>query len=97
SKDAAGSYDASYDWSIAKTVGNPGEQKPDDKAAQNVPEGTSATFDYGVTVGAEHRTNYRVTGKVSVGNANADAMRVTMSDTLSDNTGCTFPGATDVD
>ncbi len=96
-KTVSAKYDASYAWAIDKTVANP-NGTPGSSATQNIPAGTTATFDYAVTVteGAQTRTNYRVTGTVSVGNSNSAAMTVTLSDKLSDNTVCTFPGVADI-
>ncbi|TNM36336.1 sortase [Nocardioides albidus] len=88
-KTAAATYAASYDWTIDKTV---------DKGEWNVPEGTSATPNYTVTVtaGPEQTSNYVVKGDLSIDNPNPRSMTVTVTDVLSDNTACTVAG-TDAD
>jgi hypothetical protein len=96
-KTAVATYDAEYTWDIAKAVKTPNGTYGE-SATQNVPEGTGATFRYGVTVTEkdERKSGWRVDGAVSVKNPNELPMTVTLTDTLSDGTVCEFPGVTDV-
>ncbi|QNN54287.1 prealbumin-like fold domain-containing protein [Nocardioides mesophilus] len=96
-KNAAALYDATYTWDIEKTVAD-ADEVPGPDATQNVPQGTSASFDYAVKVRevARSTSNYRVSGTVTVGNPNKLPMTVTLSDELADGTVCTFPEVDDV-
>lgn len=82
-KDAAGSYDDTYSWTIAKAV---------DKTYVEVPtNGGTATFNYTVTVnhGTSVDSNVKVTGSITVFNPNsADVTIDGVTDTLSDGTTC---------
>lgn len=91
-------YDATYAWSIAKTVKNGSDGTPGSSAQQEIAAGGSALFGYDVTVtqGAQTRSNFRASGVVTVTNPNNGTMRVTLEDQLSGAT-CTFPGVTDLD
>jgi hypothetical protein len=96
-KTAAATYDAKYTWDIEKAVKNPNGTYGA-SATQNVPEGTDATFDYGVKVTEVDKiqSGWEVHGTVSVKNPNALPMVVTLTDVLSDGTKCDFTGVTDV-
>ena len=96
-KNATATYDVRYPWAIEKTVANPGGT-PGASATQNVPEGTEATFDYGVTVTEKDKveSGWEVHGTVTVANTNTAPMTVTLTDVLSDGTVCTFPRVQDV-
>jgi hypothetical protein len=87
-KDAAGAYDNTYTWNIAKAV--------DKTVVKQI--GGSTTFNYTVTVGHDAGTisNVSVSGTIDVFNPNVDADLNTVpvditgvSDTLSDTTACT--------
>ncbi|WP_165372568.1 SpaA isopeptide-forming pilin-related protein [Nocardioides iriomotensis] len=96
-KTAVATYDARYTWEIDKAVRNPGGSYGA-SATQNVPQGTGATFQYGVTVTEKEKikSGWEVHGTVSVKNPNSLPMTVTLSDVLSDGTVCSFPNVTDV-
>lgn len=97
-KTAAGTYDATYTWKIDKSVRNNPDGSYGTSAQQALPAGSTASFGYkvAVTQDKETRTNYRVTGALSVSNDNVDPMVVTLSDAAGGVT-CTFPGVTDLD
>jgi hypothetical protein len=81
-KDAVGSYDNSYVWTIGKTV---------DKTAVDVTPGTTATFTYTVTVSHDGGTvgNVGVAGTITAINLNAgDIVLSSVTDQLSDLTDC---------
>ncbi|WP_112246512.1 hypothetical protein [Kribbella monticola] len=81
-KDAAGSYDTTYGWTIGKNV--------DNTRVEQI--GGSATFNYTVTVGhgAGVNSNVHVTGTIDVFNPNAGSVSgVGVTDVLSDGTVCT--------
>ena len=96
-KTAVATYDAKYTWDIEKALKNP-DGTFGESATQNVPEGTGATFDYQVTLTEkdEIKSGWKVAGSVSVKNPNSLPVTVTLTDTLSDGTVCTFPGVPDV-
>jgi hypothetical protein len=83
-KDAAGSYDREYVWTIKKAV---------DKSEIDLIGGGTATFNYTVTFtndGGMTITNAEVTGTISVTNPNNAAVTIDgVSDQLSDGTNCT--------
>jgi len=93
-KTAVGSYDASYAWSIDKTVANNPNGTPDSSATQHIPAGGTASYHYNVTVteGARVTSHYLVSGKVHVDNPNTAAVTATLSDALPGAT-CTFSDA----
>jgi hypothetical protein len=85
SKDAAGAYDNTYTWGIAKSV---------DKTLVKQ-AGGSATFNYTVAVthDAGSISHVTVTGTIAVFNPNNDPVSgVTVADQLSDRTNCTVNG-----
>jgi hypothetical protein len=86
SKDATGSYDDTYPWTIKKSV---------DKTIVKQVGGT-ATFNYTVTVshGASAVSKVKVTGTITVNNPNStDSVAITVvTDKLSDGTNCTVTG-----
>lgn len=82
SKDAAGSYDQTFSWTIAKAV---------DKTYVELTSATSATFNYTVTVthDAGVNSNVKVTGTITVTNPNAASVDINgVTDQLSDGTVC---------
>jgi hypothetical protein len=86
-KGAAGSFDNTLPWTIAKSV---------DKTLVKQVGGT-VTFTYTVTVSHENATasNVTVTGTITVHNFNQDDVTgVNVTDTLSDGTGCQVTGGT---
>jgi hypothetical protein len=81
-KDAAGSYDTTYSWTIGKSV--------DKTRVEQI--GGTATFNYTVTVGYDGgvNSNVHVTGTIDVFNPNAGSVSgVDVTDVLSDSTVCT--------
>ncbi len=87
-KDATGSYDTSYDWSIAKDV--------DKTVVKQI--GGNVTFTYTVTAtrAPGMSSNASVTGTIQVFNPNeADVAGVDISDQLSDGTVCTVANGSD--
>lgn len=86
-KDAEGTYDRTYAWTITKGV--------DKTLVKQV--GGSATFDYTVTVGHDTGTdsNFAVAGTITVFNPNEGTVTgVTVTDQLSDGTVCAVTGGT---
>ncbi|MDP9345480.1 MAG: hypothetical protein M3P44_07125 [Actinomycetota bacterium] len=92
-KDAAGAYDKTFAWTIAKDV--------DKTKVEQL--GGSATFNYKVTVGHDGGdvSGVKVTGTITVQNFNDDGngntvpvSGVNVTDKLSDNTSCTVTGGT---
>jgi len=85
SKDAAGTNDRKYAWTILKAV---------DKTTVTI-TGGSATFNYTVTVSHDTGTvsNVAVSGNITVTNTTgADILDVAIEDTLSDGTACSITG-----
>jgi hypothetical protein len=83
SKDASGSYDDTFTWTLTKDVDN-----ADVKTAGGAPH----TFNYTVSVshGESEVSNVKVTGTITVSNPNTDAINIDgITDQLSDNTTCT--------
>jgi hypothetical protein len=87
-KDANGSYDASYTWQLTKSV--------DTNLIKQV--SGNATFTYTVTAtrSAATITNVKVTGTITVFNPNDDPVSgVDVTDELSDGTTCTVTNGSD--
>lgn len=87
-KDANGSYDASYTWQLSKSV---------DKSVIKQVNG-DATFNYTVTATRSSATisNVTVSGTITVFNPNDDPVSgVDVSDQLSDGTNCTVTNGSD--
>ncbi len=85
SKDASGSYDKTFTWTIAKSV--------DKTVVKQI--GGSATFNYTVSVSHDSGTdsNVKVTGTITVTNPNSAAVNIdSVTDMLSDSTVCTVTG-----
>ena len=86
-KDAAGSFDRTFGWSITKAVDKP--------VAKQI--GGSVVFNYTVTVSHDTGSvgNVRVTGTITVRNFNQDDVTgVNLTDKLSDDTVCQVSGGT---
>jgi hypothetical protein len=84
-KDASGSYDDTFSWTITKDV--------DKTIVKQI--GGSATFNYTVSVshGDSVVSNVKVTGTITVNNPNADNVTIDgVTDQLSDGTVCTVTG-----
>jgi hypothetical protein len=89
-KTANGSYNTTYTWTIAKSV---------DQNKQFTVNGGPATFNYTVTVthGVGKVSNVQVTGDITIGNPNPFPITIdSVTDSLSDGTGCTVTGGTNV-
>jgi hypothetical protein len=87
-KDADGSYDNTYAWTITKDV--------DKTLVRQI--GGNVTFNYTVTVTHDGGTigNIKVTGTITVFNPNiGDVTGVDVTDELSDGTTCTVTGGSD--
>ncbi len=83
SKDANGTYNEVHDWTLGKMV---------DPTSQSGFAGEQKNFTWTVTVGESvHDENINVSGKITVVNPNPeDALTVTLSDKLNDNTVATI-------
>jgi hypothetical protein len=99
-KDAAGSYNSTYSWTITKKACLHGTSGANCPKTVYVANGTKATFDYTVT--ATHSatatvSDVKVTGTITVFNPNlGDVTGATVTDKLSDNTVCSVTAGADV-